>query len=105
MRFIWVFMVIVMVAAFLSCGARNAAAEKAAVVCNGDMVEYFEQERKVVGTGNVVIDYEDVKLTADKAVVYVDTKDAYCEGNVVLYQEDGIFTGERIVYNFETKKG
>lgn len=100
-----IFAVALASAFLLFCKSAFAQDDKKAVVCNGDIVEYFEQERKVVGTGNVVIDYEDVKLTADKAVVYIDTKDAYCEGNVVLYQEEGIFTGERIVYNFETKKG
>ena len=96
---------LLIISPLLFCKTALAEGDKKPVVCNGDVVEYFEQERKVVGTGNVVIDYEDVKLTCDKAVVYVDTKDAYCEGDVVLYQEDGIFTGERFVYNFETKKG
>ncbi len=75
------------------------------VVCNGDRVEFFEDEKKVVGEGNVIIDYKNDKLTCDKIVIYTETKDAICEGNVKLYQGEAIFFGDRLIYNFDTKKG
>jgi len=75
------------------------------VVVNGDEVEYFQDEQKVVGTGKVEVTYEDIRLTCDKITVYLDTKDAVMEGNVKLYHEDYIYFGEKATYNFETKKG
>ncbi len=53
----------------------------------------------------MVITHKDMKLTADKAVVYLDTKDAEAFGNVTLYKDESVFKGERINYNFETGKG
>lgn len=75
------------------------------VIVNGDKVEYFEEDKRVVGTGNVVVTYKQMKLTADKATVYMNTKDAYAEGNVTLYQGANIISGEKGYYNFDTKKG
>ncbi|MBM3253217.1 MAG: LPS assembly protein LptD [Candidatus Omnitrophica bacterium] len=75
------------------------------IVCNGDRVEFFEEEKKVVGEGNVVINYKDDKLTCDKIIIYTQTKDAICEGNVRFYQDNTVFSGDRLSYNFDTKKG
>lgn len=75
------------------------------VQIHGDSVEYFHEEQKAVGTGNVSIEYEDTTLTADKITVYMDTKNAIAEGNVKLVQKGSEFTGERGEYNFDTKVG
>ncbi len=75
------------------------------IVCNGDRVEFFEDEKKIVGEGNVIIDYKEDKLTCDKIIIYTETKDAICEGNVRFYQDKSMFYGDRFSYNFTTKKG
>lgn len=72
---------------------------------HGDAVEYFQEGQKVVGTGNVSIEYGGAKLTADKITVYMATKDSVAEGNVVLTQKGSVFKGERAEYNFGTKIG
>ncbi|MFC1667039.1 LPS-assembly protein LptD [Candidatus Omnitrophota bacterium] len=72
---------------------------------NGDQVEYFPEEKKVVGVGNVSIDYEDAKMTCDRITVYTETKDVYAEGNVILKSLLSEIKGEKVKYNFETKKG
>jgi len=72
---------------------------------HGDNVEYFHEEQKVVGTGHVSIDYEDLKLTADQMTVYMATKRAVAEGHVTLTQKGSVFTGERLEYDFATRKG
>ena len=64
--------------------ARAAEQAKDPVVCNGDKVEYFEDEKKVVGSGNVVITYQDITLTADEVTVWPETKAAEAEGNAKL---------------------
>lgn len=84
---------------------KEASAKNAPVQVHGDTVEYFQEGQKVVGTGHVSIDYEDVRLTADKITVYMESKQAVAEGHVVLTQKGSIFKGEKAEYNFGTKVG
>lgn len=72
---------------------------------HGDSVEYFQEDQKAVGTGHVSINYDDVKLTADKITVYMATKMAVAEGHVTLVQKGSVFTGDRAEFNFATKVG
>ncbi len=72
---------------------------------HGDAVEYFHTEQKVEGIGHVLIDYENVKLSADKITVYTATKVAVAEGNVTLVQKGSTFTGQRAEYDFAKKVG
>jgi len=74
------------------------------VTVDGDKVEYFQAEKKVVAEGNVSATYKDMKLTCRKATVYTDTKLVQAEGDVTLTHENGVFKGEKVTYNFETKK-
>ncbi len=78
---------------------------KAPIVVNGDKVEYFHEEKKVVGEGNISIDYEDVKLTCKKVTVYLDTREAIAEGDVKITQKDNYFTGDKMNYNFDKRTG
>jgi len=71
----------------------------------GDSVEYFHEEQKAVGMGHVSIDYEGVKLSADKVTVHMASKVATAEGHVKLVQQGSVFTGERAEYDFGTKVG
>ncbi|MFH1380658.1 MAG: LPS assembly protein LptD [Candidatus Omnitrophota bacterium] len=75
------------------------------VIVKGDKVEYFQDQKKVVGDGNVSISYGDINLSCDKIIVYTDTKEAICEGNVVISQPGASMEGEKINYNFAEKKG
>lgn len=99
----------VFLAAAALCAPAGAASPQdepvAPVQVHGDNVEYFHEEQKVIGTGNVSIDYGDTRLTADKITVYMDTKNAVAEGNVVLKQPGGEFKGERGEYNFGNGSG
>lgn len=76
---------------------------KEPVVINGDTVEYSETGKTASATNNVVITYQDMKLTCKQAVFHIDTKEVYAEGDVVLTQEKNYFKGDRLVYNMETK--
>lgn len=77
---------------------------KEPIVIDGDKVEYFQDQKKAVGTGNVSIKYKDMVLTCDRITVYLDTREGIAEGNVKITQKDAFFTGEKINYNFDTKK-
>ncbi len=78
---------------------------KTPVVVNGDKVEYFHEQKRVIGSGSISVTYQDVVLTCDKITVYLDTREAIAEGNVKITQGDSYFTGEKINYNFDTKLG
>jgi len=78
---------------------------KEPIVVNGDKVEYLYEEKKVVGVKNVVITYKEVRLTCDKIVVDMETKEAIAEGNVELTQRGGILRGEKVHYSFTEEKG
>jgi len=85
---------------------QNAyAADDEPIECDGDVVEYFETENKVVGTGDVVIKYKDLTLTSDKVTVRTDTYVVLAEGNVTLTQGENIFRGKTIEYNFKDNTG
>jgi lipopolysaccharide assembly outer membrane protein LptD (OstA) len=90
---------------FLSCGVSYALDDKKPIEVNGDQVEFFPKEKKVIGKGNVTIDYEGMKLTCDTVTVYTETKDAEAEGNVVLQTAGTELKGEKITFNFGTKVG
>jgi len=78
---------------------------KEPVVINGDTVEYSETDKTASATNNVVITYQDMKLTCKQAVFHIDTKEVYAEGDVLLTQGKNYFKGDRMVYNMETKMG
>ena len=75
------------------------------IIVDGDKVEYFEQEGKIVAEGNVSITYGDVVLTCDRIEVNTKSRRALCEGNVTIKHPEGTLTGERIKYDFEKKEG
>lgn len=88
-----------------SASATEAPASSQPVKVLGETVEYFHEQQKVIGTGNVSIDYEGTLLTADKITVYTQTGQAIAEGNVTLKQADSIYRGPRGEYNFKTQQG
>jgi len=75
------------------------------IIVDGDKVEYFEEEGRIVAEGNVSITYGDVKLTCDRIEVNTQTRRALCEGNVRIEQEEGVLMGDRIRYDFAEKEG
>ncbi|MEK6733256.1 MAG: LPS assembly protein LptD [Candidatus Omnitrophota bacterium] len=90
---------------FLSCGVSYAAEGGKPIEVNGDQVEFFPKEKKVIGKGNVTIDYEGIRLACDRITVYTETKDSVAEGNVVLTTPGAELKGEKVSYNFGTKVG
>lgn len=95
----------VFLALFLSCGVSYASDDAKPIEVNGDQVEFFPKEKKIIGKGNVTIDYEGIRLTCDNITVYSETKDAEAEGNVVLQTAGTELKGEKVSYNFGTKAG
>ena len=92
-------------AIFSFCTVCYAIESGRPIEVNGDQVEFFPNEKKVTAIGNVTIDYEGIKLSCNKIVVYTDTKDAEAEGDVVLVTPGGELKGNKVNYNFGTKQG
>jgi LPS-assembly protein len=57
-----------------------------------------------VAEENVVIRYGEITIYTDYAQYNPDTRDVLVSGNVRIYREGNLFTGERAVYNLETKQ-
>ncbi|MFC1632032.1 LPS-assembly protein LptD [Candidatus Omnitrophota bacterium] len=79
--------------------------EKQPIVCEGDQVEFLENQQRLEATGNVLVIYEDLRITCDQISIAVDTKDGVATGDVVVYQKDTILTADKFEYNFDTQKG
>ena len=75
------------------------------IIVNGDKVQYNHANKKVIGTGNVSITYEDIKITCEKIVVDIEAKSGVAKGSVTLYQEDDVFRADNVIYNFKDKTG
>jgi len=75
------------------------------IVVDGDKVEFFEKENKIVAEGNVSITYGDVTLSCDRIEVNMKTQQALCRGNVHIKHPEGDLTGSYILYDFLNKKG
>ncbi len=75
------------------------------IVVNGDRVEYSTDAKEVTAQGNVLVVYQDSRLTCNKITVNTQTKEATAEGNVCLEDDKGIIEAEEARYNFDTKTG
>ena len=77
-----------------------------AVEAVADQLEYTRGNKKIIGRGNVVVTYGDVKLTADYAEVERDAKKAYARGHVIILRGDKIAArGEEVSYDFANDRG
>jgi len=85
--------------------AKKIKQDKKPVIVDADDVEYLDQEEKIVGKGNVKIDYEDAQLFADNVKINMKTQQGIAWGNVKLYYNDIEMKGDFLEYFFESKKG
>jgi LPS-assembly protein len=54
--------------------------------------------------GNVVIRYGDISIYCDHAQFNPETRDILVEGSVRIYRDGRLFSGDRALYNLETKQ-
>lgn len=55
--------------------------------------------------GDVTIEYQDIKLRADKVTYNLKTRDVVAEGNVIIDQGPSRITATRAIYNLDSKTG
>ncbi len=65
----------------------------------------FEKDRYWEGSEEVVIEYQDVKITADEARYDFPTKTAVLTGHVVIDQGPTRLSGSRGTFHLDTKTG
>ncbi len=70
-----------------------------------DQLEFLKDESKIIGKGNVVVTYKDLKMTGDYAEVYTDTKKAFAQGHVVLRRGEDLLKGDKGYYDFMNDQG
>ncbi len=78
---------------FTLCFAYAAAAEEESIICQADKIEYSEDGKQAIASGNVRVSYKDIKLTGDRLEINTETKDTHCYGNVVLTEEENRLIG------------
>jgi LPS-assembly protein len=64
-----------------------------------------EKDEYSILEGDVTIEYQDIKLRADKVTHNLRTKDVVADGHVIIDQGPTRITADRAVYNMESKTG
>ncbi len=87
-------------------GTAGAADEppEGTVTLRADRQEWVDRTRWI-GTGNVQILYQDVKITCDEITLNTETMDLVARGNVIMDQGPRRFTADELTYNLRTKTG
>ena len=67
-------------------------------------VGYDPATRLWSGTNGVYVKYGKVTMTADAAVVSLQTGEAVADGHVRIESGDGLWVGDHITYNFKTRQ-
>jgi LPS-assembly protein len=70
-----------------------------------DGSQEFVKDEYVILEREVVIEYQDIKIRADKVTYNLKTRDVVAEGNVIIDQGPSRITATRAVYNLGSKTG
>ncbi len=72
-------------------------------IVSGD-ISFDFNSHKAVATNNVIIRYQGAVLTADRAVMNQETGEVAASGRVRIQQDDMIWAGDEVRYNFKTRQ-
>jgi LPS-assembly protein len=70
----------------------------------GGKDEYVRDEYAIFEK-DVLVEYQDIQIHADKITANLKTKDVVAEGHVILDQGPTRLTGDHIIFNLDTKTG
>ena len=70
-----------------------------------DSLEYLQDKKLMIGTGNVVVKQGADTLSADYMTLQTETQDAYARGNVVYRRGANVWQGQELKYNLKTRQG
>jgi hypothetical protein len=70
---------------------------------SAESVKYEREAKLLTLTGEVVIEIEDITLSADYVQVDDGAKEIYAKGHVAIWREDDIIFGDELFINYESK--
>ena len=70
-----------------------------------DGVVEAQKDEYAILTGDVHVEYQDIKLRSDKLTLNHKTKDVVAEGNVIIDQGPTRITATQAIYNLDSKTG
>ena len=99
--------VFILALVFVLCAGLIFAQEnkESPIIINGDNVEYATEKNEITALGNVRVEYQGTRLNCDKLTVNTVTKETIAEGSVVIEDSKGEMHGEKVLYNFNSKRG
>ncbi len=85
-------------------GPKPGGGEVKWSVRQGGKIE-AEKDQYLIMEGGATLEYQDIKLQADKVTYNLKTKDVVAEGNVIIDQGPTRVVASRAVYNLDSKTG
>jgi LPS-assembly protein len=85
--------------------AQDSLPPGAAVDLTGDTVEYTTDGQKMLAKGNVILHYNDVKLSCDEIQFERAAQIADAKGHIRFVTKDGELRGDNLHFNFGTMQG
>lgn len=85
-------------------GPKPGGGEVKIAVGKHGTIEAQKDEYSIL-QGDVVIEYQDIKLQADKVTYNLKTRDLVAEGHVIIDQGPTRVTATQAIYNLDTKTG
>lgn len=85
-------------------GPKAGGGEVKVTVAPGGLTE-VEKDEYMILSGGVTIEYQDIKLVADKVTFNKRTNDVVAEGNVIIDQGPTRITATQAIYNLTSKTG
>lgn len=85
-------------------GPKPGGGDVSITVDPGGVVEAQKDEYGIF-SGNVRVEYQDIKMRSDKLTYNQKTKDVVAEGNVIIDQGPTRVTATQAIYNLDTKTG
>lgn len=73
------------------------------ITLDGDLEA--QKDDYAIMSGNVRVEYQDIKMRSDKLTINHRTKDVVAEGNVIIDQGPTRVTATQAIYNLDTKTG
>ena len=83
---------------------RNAGGDIKWSLPPGNKVEMVQGEYAILQP-DVSIEYQDIKMHADKATVNLRTKDVTADGHVIIDEGPTRLSGNHVIFNLDTKTG
>jgi LPS-assembly protein len=89
----------------VSLGVKKSGGDvKISHLTPGGRDEYVRDEYAIFEK-DVLVEYQDIRIHADKITANLKTKDVVAEGHVILDQGPTRLTGDHIVFNLDSKTG